>query len=49
MDPKKQEQILQHISEQVNALNIHALGVYARLLQRCKVRQLTIYREFFLP
>jgi hypothetical protein len=49
MDPKKQEQILQHISETVNALNIFALGHYARLLQRVGVRKLTVYREFFLP
>jgi hypothetical protein len=49
MDPKKQEEILRHIDAKVQALNIHALGVYARLLQRCQVRQLTIYREFFLP
>jgi hypothetical protein len=49
MDPKKQEQILAAINAQVNELNIFALAQYAALLQRCKVRKLQIYREFFLP
>ena len=49
MDEEKRDKILAHISEQVNALNIHALGVYARLLKQCGVRELRIFREFFLP
>ena len=50
MQPKQTpEQVLQHIDATVQALNMHALAHYARLLKACGVRQPQIHRAFFLP
>jgi hypothetical protein len=50
MQPKQTpEQILQHVDNVVQALNMHALAHYARLLKTCGVAQPRIFREFFLP
>jgi hypothetical protein len=50
MQPKQTpEQILQHVDQTVQKLNMHALAHYAYLLKQCGVRQPRIFREFFLP
>ncbi len=50
MQPKQSpEQVLQHIDKTVQALNMHALAHYARLLKACGVRLPQIHRAFFLP
>jgi len=45
MDPKRAQDLLDRIAEQINRTNLIALGHYARLLKSCGVRNPKIWVE----
>lgn len=49
MDPKKREEILQHIDQRVMLLNRAAIIQYAALMLRLGVRQPNIHHLITLP